>query len=62
MTKKSAREAIEAYKDLTAYFDESMTQEAMYNMLRYRMQFGEAESRVIIAALIIAGAKFARAA
>lgn len=58
MTKKSAKEAIAAYKDMTSYFDESMTQADMYNMLRYRMQFGEAETRVIIAALIVAGAKF----
>lgn len=58
MTKKSAKEAIEAYKDLTAFFDESMTQNETYKMLRYRMQFGEAETRVIISALILSGAKF----
>lgn len=58
MTKKSAKEAIASYKDMTCYFDESMIQADMYNMLRYRMQFGEAETRVIIAALIVAGAKF----
>ena len=34
------------------------TNEEMYNMLRYRMQFGEAETRTIIAALVISGAKF----
>lgn len=58
MTKKSAKEAIEAYKDLTAFFDESMTQNEMYEMLRYRMRFGEAETKVIISALILSGAKF----
>ena len=58
MNTKSANEVIAAYKDMTCYFDESMTQSDMYNMLRYRMQFGEAETRVIIAALIVAGAKF----
>ena len=57
-TKKAAKESIEAYKDMTSYFDNSMSQEDMYNMLRYRMQFGEAETRVIIAALVLAGAKF----
>ena len=57
-TKKAAKESIEAYKDMTSYFDKSMSQEDMYNMLRYRMQFGEAETRVIIAALVLAGAKF----
>lgn len=60
MTKKMAREAIEAYKDMTCYFDNSMTQNEMYEMLRYRMRFGEAESRVIIAALVSSGAKFAK--
>ena len=58
MTKKAARETIEAYKDLTGYFDNSITQNEMYEMLRYRMRFGEAETRVIIAALVLAGANF----
>lgn len=57
-TKKKAKESIEAYKDMTAFFDESMSQEEMYNMLRFRMRFGEAETRTIIAALVLAGAKF----
>jgi hypothetical protein len=30
----------------------------MWEMLRYRMQFGEAETAVILAALIRCGAKF----
>ena len=58
MTKKSAKESIESYKDMTPFFDGSMTQNEMYNMLRYRMRFGEAETRVIISALILSGAKF----
>ncbi len=57
-TKKAARENIEVYKERTAFFDGSISQLDMYEMLRYRMAFGEAESRVIIAALIIAGARF----
>ena len=57
-TRKAARESIEAYKDMTASFDGSMSQSNMYEMLRYRMAFGEAESRVILAALILAGANF----
>lgn len=57
-TKKSAMETINSYKDLTSFFDGSMSQNQMYNMLRYRMQFGEAETRTIIAALVISGAKF----
>ena len=58
MTKKNAREQVEMYKDMTAYFDESISEEEMYKMLRYRMSFGEAETKVMIAALVIAGAKF----
>ena len=58
MTKKTAREQVETYKDMTSYFDESMSEEEMHEMLRYRMGFGESETKVIIAALVIAGAKF----
>ena len=57
-TKKAARETIEAYKNETAYFDGSFAQNDMYKMLRYRMNFGEAETRVIIAALVNSRAKF----
>lgn len=57
-TKKDAKETVSAYADGTSYFDESVTQNDMYNMLRYRMAFGEAETRCIIAALVLAGAKF----
>ncbi len=57
-TKKAAKETVEAYKNMTCYFDGSMTQENMYKMLKHRMWFGEGETRIIIAALVIAGAKF----
>ncbi len=57
-TKTKAKETVEAYKDNTCFYDGSMAQEEMYNMLRYRMRFGEAETRVIIASLVISGAKF----
>ena len=57
-TKKNAKETIEYYKGMTAFYDASMSQNDMYNMLRYRMNFGEAESRTIIAALVLSGAKF----
>lgn len=57
-TKAAAKETIEAYKEMTGYFDASITQADMYDMLRYRMGFGESESRCIIAALTIAGAKW----
>ena len=54
-TKKAAAETIKAYAEMTSYFDNSMTQNELYNMFRYRMQFGEAETRTIIAALVLAG-------
>ena len=57
-TKKVAKETITAYAEMTSYFDNSVTQNELYNMFRYRMQFGEAETRTIIAALVLAGAKF----
>lgn len=58
MTKKKAKETIEEYKDLTGFFDNSMSETEMYEMLRYRMRFGEAETRVIMSALVVGGAKF----
>ncbi|MBO5828908.1 MAG: hypothetical protein J6R59_10725 [Paludibacteraceae bacterium] len=58
MTKTLAKKIVEREKNNTAYFDESMTRDQMYAMLRERMRFGIAETEVIIASLIIAGAKF----
>lgn len=45
-------------KDYTAWFSREVSQDDMWKMLRYRMDFGEAETAIIIAALIKAGAKF----
>ena len=45
-------------KDNTQYFNEQMTFEQMYNMLRLQMEFGEAETKVIMACLIKNGANF----
>ena len=45
-------------KDDTAWFDQSCSMEDMWYMLRNRMQFGEAETTVILASLIKAGAHF----
>jgi hypothetical protein len=61
-TKKECEEIINQYKDNTAYFgnfadEKPMEFHRMYNMLRYQMQFGEAETMVIIASLIKAGGK-----
>ena len=58
MTKKAAREEIERNKANTGYFDGSITAANMKDMLKNRMHFGEAETNVIIAALVLAGAKF----
>ena len=58
LTKKAAREEIERSKDKTGYFDGSIAAAHMKDMLRNRMHFGEAETNVIIAALVLAGAKF----
>jgi hypothetical protein len=49
---------IKEYKDDTMYFNEQMTFDQMYNMLRFRMEFGEAETKVIMACLIKNGANF----
>ncbi len=56
--KKDCNEIIEKYKDNTNYFNGTIDQDDMWDMLRYRMQFGESETIVIIAALIKVGAKF----
>lgn len=45
-------------KDATAYFNGEVTQDSMWEMFRYQFGFGEAETAVIIAALIKAGAHF----
>lgn len=56
MTKQNATQIIKDHKDMTAYFDGSMTAEQMIDMLMHRMHFGQAESLVITAALVKAGA------
>lgn len=56
MTKENATQIIKDYKDDTAYFDGSMTALKMQEMLRTRFGFGLAESLVITAALVKAGA------
>lgn len=57
-TKKDCTRIISENKDYTSWFDGEYSMDSMWNMLRYRMQFGEAETAVILAALIKAGAKF----
>ena len=62
-TKKYCDYIIKTQKDNTAFFGNTLSGEPMklddmYDMLRYRMGFGIAETEVIIASLIKAGAKF----
>lgn len=45
-------------RDNTAWFDGSYSMDNMWEMLRYRMGFGEAETAVILSSLILVGAKF----
>lgn len=49
---------IQENKDNTNYFNRKYSQDEIWEMLRYRMNFGESETAVIIAALIKSGAKF----
>lgn len=60
MTKKSARQIIEFENEMqeTAYCEGVLTVSYMEDMLRFRMDFGEAETKFIIASLVNAGAKF----
>lgn len=59
MTKTYAKEILNLWKDSTNYFNGSMTEGQFESMLRYRFNFGQAETIVILAALVMAGAKFA---
>lgn len=56
--RESAESVIEKYGPKTAYFDRSLSMDCMEDMLRNRMHFGFAETMVILAALVKAGAKF----
>lgn len=60
MTKKAAKEFLDNEKAApqTAYFDGELSASDMKDMLRNRMNFGVAETNVILAALVLAGAKF----
>lgn len=57
ITKKRAKEIIGKYKNDTCYFDKSIHVKEFEDML-HRLEFGVAETEVITAALILAGAKF----
>ena len=55
---EQCNKTIEECKDETKYFNEEMTFDEMYNMLRLNYEFGESETKVIMACLIKNGAKF----
>lgn len=57
-SKEQCDKIIEEHKDNTQYFNEQMTFDEMYNMLRLHYDFYEAETKVIMVALMKAGAKF----
>lgn len=58
MTKKEYKELLNEWKDETNYFNGTISTSEMFNMLRNRMGFGHAETCTIMAALVLAGAKF----
>ena len=57
MTKEEAKAMIRQSKDETYYFDGVIAAEDMNNFF-LDLRFGEAEANVILAALVLAGAKF----
>lgn len=57
-TYEDCKRIIRENRDQTTWFDYSNSMADMWNMLRYRMAFGEAETAVILAALINCGARF----
>ena len=56
-TSETARRVLNENKDNTLWFTDGITLTDMYDMLRYRMKFGEAETLCIIASLKLNGAK-----
>lgn len=59
MTKVFAKEVLDLWKDKTNLFNGSMTEGQFETMLRCK-GISQADSMVIIMALVLAGAKFAR--
>lgn len=58
MTKKELKSIIEVWKDETNYFTGNLKYKDMYEMFRYRFNFGEAETKIILTSLELVGAKF----
>ena len=57
-THEECKRIIEDHKDKTAWFNKEISFSEMWSMFRYRMGFGEAETAIILAALIRNGAHF----
>lgn len=55
---EDCKRIIKENRDNTAWFCGECSQDMMWEMLRYRMGFGEAETAVILSSLILVGAKF----
>lgn len=60
MTKAEAKRTIEKIKtdNATNYFSGKLKLNYMYEMFRYRCGFGDAETNLILAALVASGCKF----
>ena len=58
MTQDEAKQIIERHKGETNYFSGNIDISDMWDMFRYRYEFGEAETAVILASLVRSGAKF----
>ena len=60
MNKTDAKKTIEKIKNdnATNYFNGTLSFNDMYEMFRYRYNFGDAETNLILAALVNSGCKF----
>lgn len=56
--KANAQAAINQWLPLTGYTNHEIAENDMYDMLVWRMGFGNAEARTITAALTLAGAEW----
>lgn len=55
---RECNDIIRAFKDATGYFSREISMDDMWVMFRLKYNFDEAETAVILASLIKAGAKF----
>lgn len=57
-TKRKAADMVRENIEKTGYSSGDISIQSMYEMLRCRMGFGNAEAKTILSALVLAGAKF----